>query len=107
MMQDILISFDAAVLDLRVDTLRWDLSDYNACAQQLCSLCDLPILSYVHKLAKHDNHGVVAMQDESRLLPIDQLPFELFETLLVSATGHLFAISAGGRLALQPTPWQQ
>ena len=76
---------DDAVLDLRVDTLRWDLSNYAHCLHQL----NLPILSHVYKMAKQ-NQAPISTCDDVRSLPIDQFPYELVQTILVRATGHLF-----------------
>ena len=80
-----LLREDAAALD----TLRWDQSNYIDCLQQLCAFINLPILSDVYEMAKH-NQELVAICDNVRSLPVDQLPFELLEIILIRATGHLF-----------------
>jgi len=93
MMQDlfiILLESDDAVLELRVDTLRWDFSDYTDCLQQLCTLTDLPILSHIYEMS-NQSQRLVNVCEDVRSLPIDQFPFELFEMILVKATGLLFA----------------
>ena len=92
MMQKLFIALlktDDAVPDLLVDTLRWDLSNYTYCLQQLYSYMDLPILSHVYAMVKR-NQEHVSMCDDVRSLSIDQLPFELIEILLIQTTGHLF-----------------
>ena len=51
MMQEIfimLLNNDDTVMDLRVDTLRWDLSNDIDCLSQLFSFMSLPILSHVY-----------------------------------------------------------
>jgi len=85
----LLLKTDDSELDLRVDTLRWDLSNYTDCLQQLYTFSNLPILSHVYEMAKQ-NLQLVAMSDDARSLPIDQFPFELIEMILIRATGHLF-----------------
>ena len=80
----------AAIVDLRVDTLRWDLSNNIDCVQQLYTFMNLPTLSHVYEMAKQ-NQQHVSMCDDVRSLTIDKLPFELIEIILVKATGHLFA----------------
>ena len=82
---------DDASRDLRVVTLRWNPSNYIDCLQQLFTFTNLPILSHVYKIAKR-NQQLAPKCDDVRSLPIDQLPFELFEMILVKAIGHLFVI---------------
>ena len=90
-MQDIFISLldSAETMDLRIDSLRWDQSNYTDCLQQLYTFTNLPILSHVCGMAKQ-NQERISISDDVRSLPIDQLPFELIEMILVRATGHLF-----------------
>ena len=76
---------DDAALDLSVDILRWDLSNYTDCLQQL----NLPILSHVYEMARQ-NQVLVSKGDDVHLLPIDQFPFDIIEIILIRATGHLF-----------------
>jgi len=85
----LLLKTDDAVVDLYVDTLRWDLSNYTDCLQQLFALNNLQILSDVYEMSKQ-NQQLVAVCDDVRSLPIDQFPYELFEMILVRTTGHLF-----------------
>ena len=85
---DILLKTADAAVDFRVDSLEWDLSNYTDCLQQLYSLTNLPILAHVYGMAKH-NHALVFKGNDVLLLPIDILPFELIEIILVQATGRL------------------
>ena len=89
LMQEIFISLDSdGTMDLRVN-LRWDLSSYIDCLQQLYTFMNLPILSYVCEMTKQKQE-FVSMCDDIRSLPIDQLPLELTEIILIQATGRLF-----------------
>jgi hypothetical protein len=90
MMQDIFISLldSAETIDLRIDSLRWDQSNYTDCRQQLYTFTNLPIVSRVYGMAEQ-NQRRISMCDV-RSLPIDELPFELIEIILIQATGHLF-----------------
>ena len=47
------------------------------------------MVSHFYEMTKQ-NQELVFMCDDVRSLPIDQLPFELFEIILIQATCHLF-----------------
>ena len=73
----------------RVDTRRWDFSDYANCAEQFCALMKLPILSHVYEWAQQ-NKELGLVQNGASSMNIDQLPFESVELILIRAAGHLF-----------------
>ena len=80
---------DDAALDLRVDTLRWNPSNYTECLQQLCTISNLSILSRVHEMTEQ-SRKFFCTSDDMRSLPIDQLPYKLVEIIKIQAIGHLF-----------------
>ena len=86
-MQEIFVSLldHNETMSLRVDSLLWDQTSYTNCLQ----LLNLPTLSHVYEMVKHYEE-LGSMCDDVRSLPIDQLPFELIEMILIQATGHLF-----------------
>jgi hypothetical protein len=93
-MQEIFIMLlktdENTVLDLRVDTLRWDLSNYMDCLTQLYTFMNLPTLSRVYEMAKRNQELIVSNGNDVRSFHIDKFPFELIKMIILRATGHFF-----------------